>query len=310
MKNKYRNNLKLGAFIATGLLLFILGIYYLGKMQNMFESKIKVYAEFNDVKGLQAGSGIHFMGINVGTVQDISIHNDSIVRVEMGLDQEVRSFIQKDAKVEIENEGLMGSKMIVIHSGSGLADDIDEMDILPSFSSISYEDILDELETASSFTSQAARNLLEVTTKINEGTGDIARLINDDLLSRKIQSFSKELSILTLQAEGILQKANSGENDFAMLLNDDKLTSKLAGTLENIDSTSENLKIASFDFLDATQQMKHGGGVLQKLLYDTVFSKEIDTAVYRVNDGVLTVVETADAIKESWIINLFSGKKD
>ena len=83
----------------------------------------------------------------------------------------------------------------------------------------------------------------------------------------------------------------------------------MLNSLENIDSTSENLKAASYEFLMAAEAIKDGDGIVQKLLYDTTISMEIDTAVHGLNNGIDVVVETADAIKSSWIITLFSGKK-
>jgi len=308
MKNSHQSHVKLGVFVLAGLLLFVLAIYSLGQMQNLFKSKITVYTTFKDVKGLQSGSGVHYMGIKVGTVLDVAILSDSSVRVEMGIDQDIAPFIQNDSRVEIDNEGLMGSKIIVIHAGSERAGPIEEREVLPSFTSISYEDILNELESTTTLTRQAAENLLEITEKISGGSGDLSRLINEDVLSRNIQSLGNELSELTDQAGEILREASQGENDLATLLNHNTLTSKLEGTLGNMDSTSMNLKLASERLLDASYQIRDGQGLIQKLLYDSLFTTEIDTAIHRVNEGVLTVEESAVAIKESWIINLFSGK--
>jgi len=308
MKTKQRNHLKLGLFVAAGLALFVLAIYFLGKMQNLFQTNISVRTEFTDVKGLQTGNGVHYMGIKVGTVQNISIMSDSTVLVEMGIDKDIGPFIGQDARVEIDNEGLMGSKIIVIHPGTEGAEGIKEKDQLSSFTSISYEDILNELENTTTLTSSAARNLLEVTEKINSGSGDMANMINDDVLSRNMGAIGSDLLEITSKTKELLTKASEGDNDMATLLNQNTLTSKMLNSLENIDSTSENLKAASIELLMAAEEMKAGNGAIQKLIYDSTFSMEIDTVVHGINSGIVSVVETAEAIKGSWIINLFSGK--
>ena len=309
MNSTNKNNLKLGIFVVSGLLIFVLSIYYLGKKQNLFQSNIRVYTEFQDVKGLEIGNNIRFMGINVGTVMDISILNDSSVLVEMGIEKQLGRFIRKDARVEIDNEGIMGSKLITIYAGSNKTDLIKKDDMLQSFTSISYEDILNKLEKTATQTGIAAQNLVEVADKINNGTGDLAKFINDDNLSRTLNELSLEFTKVTGEAKEILKKANKGDNDLATLLNKNTLTKKLNSTLSNADSVTLNLKTASNELLIATEKINQGDGIIQKLLYDSTLSSNIDTAVYNINNSIDIVTETAESIRNSWIINVFSGKK-
>jgi phospholipid/cholesterol/gamma-HCH transport system substrate-binding protein len=130
-KSKNRS-LSLGLLVSVGLLLFILAIYYLGSKQNLFSSTITVQSNFNNVKGLVEGNKVRYAGINVGTVSDIRIISDSTILVEMALNRKVTEFIRKDAKVEIGQEGLMGSKIVYIHTGSAGAGSVEDNDKLES----------------------------------------------------------------------------------------------------------------------------------------------------------------------------------
>src|SRR5450759_4716411 len=73
---------RLGLFIAGGLGLFIIAIFIIGKQKNLFNPVYKLTTTFYNVSGLQVGCTIRFSGINVGTVDNITIINDSTVKVD------------------------------------------------------------------------------------------------------------------------------------------------------------------------------------------------------------------------------------
>jgi len=99
MQNKTANYIKLGFFVTVSVLVFVLAIYYLGSKQHLFRRNFIAYTDFRTVKGLKTGNNVRFLGIDVGTVSAIMIVNDSLVRVRMTIDEEVRQFIKKDSKV-------------------------------------------------------------------------------------------------------------------------------------------------------------------------------------------------------------------
>ncbi len=74
---------RLGLFIIGGLALFVLAIFIIGKQQNLFNPVFKLSTTFRNVSGLQVGNNVRFSGINVGTVDNIQIIDDSTVWVDM-----------------------------------------------------------------------------------------------------------------------------------------------------------------------------------------------------------------------------------
>jgi phospholipid/cholesterol/gamma-HCH transport system substrate-binding protein len=110
--------LKLGLFIVGGIALFIAGIFIIGKQKNMFDPVFSISALFYNVSGLQAGNNVRFSGINVGTVDQIRIIDDSTVRVDMLIKQSAQQFIKVDSEVTVGSEGLIGDKLLNISQGS------------------------------------------------------------------------------------------------------------------------------------------------------------------------------------------------
>src|SRR5215216_1199522 len=109
---------RLGLFILGGLALLVIAIFVIGKQKNLFDPVFKLTATFRNISGLQVGNNIRFSGINVGTVDNIKIINDSTVRVDMIVRKEVQPFIKTDCEVGIGSEGIVGDRLVTITQGS------------------------------------------------------------------------------------------------------------------------------------------------------------------------------------------------
>src|SRR6202000_1836344 len=102
-----------------GLLVLVAAVFFIGNQKNLFSSTFKLSGIFKNVSGLQIGNNVRFAGINVGVVDDIDIVNDTSVKVVLTINNDVKKFIKKDAKLSIGSDGLMGDKLIVVAPGSG-----------------------------------------------------------------------------------------------------------------------------------------------------------------------------------------------
>src|SRR3954468_15923234 len=91
--------IRLGLFTTVGLLLFAIAIFIIGKQKNLFNPVFKLTATFYNVSGLQVGNNIRFSGINVGTVDNITIINDSAVSVDMLIKTAVKKFIRSNSTI-------------------------------------------------------------------------------------------------------------------------------------------------------------------------------------------------------------------
>ena len=117
---------RLGLFVAGGLTLFVLAIFIIGKQKNLFNPVFKLTSNFYNLSGLQVGNNVRFAGINVGTVDNIKIINDSTVKVEMLIKKEIKQFIKTDCMVGIGSEGLIGDRLLVITQGSSDSASVNE----------------------------------------------------------------------------------------------------------------------------------------------------------------------------------------
>jgi phospholipid/cholesterol/gamma-HCH transport system substrate-binding protein len=229
MKKDTSNKIRLGIFVSLGIALFILGIYFIGERQQLFRSTFRVSGVFRDVAGLQAGNNVRLAGINVGTVENISIVSDTSIRVEILIDGSTRKFIKKDAVASIGSEGLMGNKILIINPGTGGKMQIEDNDTVETIQPVNMDDIFISLKTTIDNTSNITSDLSRITSNIQSGKGTIGRLLMDKALA---QNFDSSIVNLKKGSEGLRNLMDGAKSSFA----------------QNFDSTFVNLKEGSAGF--------------------------------------------------------------
>src|SRR5690242_20144671 len=118
METGTSQNLRLGIFVVAGIMVLIIGLYFIGENRKMFGKSFKLYANFRNVKGLRTGNSVRYGGIDVGTVKKIDIINDTLIRVDLEVEEKLKSVIRKNALTSIGSDGLMGNTLLNIEQGS------------------------------------------------------------------------------------------------------------------------------------------------------------------------------------------------
>ncbi len=306
MQISKKNQLQLGIFVVVAILIFTVAVYYLGKQQNIFGSGVTVYAEFSNVKGLQVGNNVRFLGTNAGYVSSISVKSDSIIMVALVINDDMSEYIRKDATVEIRNEGIMGSKILEINPGTTDHEAIEQKDRLPTRSSLTMEELFSALENTVDNSIKASENLWLITERIKGGEGALGKMISDTLMNESIDNIAEDIIAITQRTKEIVDKTNSDQNDIGRLLNDDHFSQQMEKSFEQLDSVMQNIQTLTFEIKKASETINNGEGLLNTLLYDRELAVETDTTVTKISNAVDELTETSEAIRKSWILNLFS----
>lgn len=204
---------RLGMFVAGGLALFILAIFIIGKQKNLFNPVFKLTTTFYNVSGLQVGNNIRFSGIVVGTVDHISIINDSTVRVDMLIRKEVRQFVKSDSEVAIGSEGLIGDRLLVISQGSFDAPLAREGEQLESVEPVETDAIMLSLKVTAENAEVITSELAEIMTKINSGDGTLGRLIQDTTIA---QNIDQTIINLKKSSKGLDENMEAAKHNFLL----------------------------------------------------------------------------------------------
>jgi phospholipid/cholesterol/gamma-HCH transport system substrate-binding protein len=177
---------RLGLFISVGLFLFFLAIFFIGKQKNLFNPVFSLTTTFHNVSGLQVGNTVRFSGINVGTVDNIRIMNDTTVRVDMNIKKEVQRFIRKDSKAGIGSEGIIGDKVLVLSSGSQNSPQVIAGQVIASNEPTETDAIIASLQVTADNAAVATDQITQILGNINEGKGTLGRLIRDTTMAKNI----------------------------------------------------------------------------------------------------------------------------
>ena len=225
-------------------------------------------------------------GINIGTVENISLISDTSVRVEIVIDESSRKFIKKDAIASIGSEGLMGNKVLIINPGTGGKKSIENNDIIQTAQPIDIDDIMVSLKTTIDNTAIITGDLAKISTNIESGKGTIGRLMMDQTWRENIQS-----TIVNLK---------EGSEKFVVFMDkSDQIDNILLAINSNIDSTSAVIQ----DLSKITSNIQSGEGIVGKLLMDQSMGQNLDSTLINLKKGLAEFEIFMKMAQESWLLS-------
>lgn len=214
MENHTPNfKLRLGIFIIVGIIFFVLGIFIIGKQKNLFDPVFKLRANFQNVSGLQVGNTVRFSGINIGTVDNITIVNDSTVKVEMLIKKDVQQFIKADSQAGIGSEGIIGDKVVVLSQGNPTSKIIKDGQLIASSEPVETDAIMQSLQITANNAAIATDQISEIVIKINKGEGTLGRLIQDKGMAENIDA---TLLNLKKSTKGLNENMEAAKHNFLL----------------------------------------------------------------------------------------------
>jgi phospholipid/cholesterol/gamma-HCH transport system substrate-binding protein len=202
--------IRLGIFVAIGIAIFIIAVFVIGKQKNLFTPIIKLTTTFRNISGLMVGNNIRFSGVNVGTVDDITIINDSTVKVDMIIQKGIGKFIKTDSKVAIGSEGLIGDRLLTISQGSADAPQAPKGHHLSSVEPIETDAILLNLTKTAESAEIITSELAEIMIKINSGEGTLGKLIQDTTVAENI---NQTIINLKKSSRGLNENMNAAKDN-------------------------------------------------------------------------------------------------
>jgi phospholipid/cholesterol/gamma-HCH transport system substrate-binding protein len=315
MRKTSKEKLKLGLFVITGLLLFTVGIYQIGERQNIFGTNILISVEFSNVNGLQKGNNVRYSGINVGTVEEIYMVNDSVIKVDLLIEKKMISHIKKDAIATIGTDGLVGNMIVSIIPGKGKEVSVEAGDFIKSYTKIGADDMLNTLSVTNENAALLTVDLLKITNAINNKKGTLGMLINDSVISNNFKktilnlqqtsyNASKTMDALTTKIESI----NLDESVAGILVNDKAQAQKVKNIITNLEVSSQMINTTIDSINKTISQIKNGKGAVNYLSTDEEFVKDLDQTIKNLNEGTDKFNQSMEALKHNFLLRGYFKK--
>ncbi len=308
------NEIKLGVFVLAGLGFLILLLYMIGKNRNFFGANFTIKSRFENVQGLKTGNNVRYAGIDIGTVGKIKVLNDTVMEVEMIIEDKMKSIIRKNAIVSIGTDGLVGNKVINIASTKINADYVRENEILNSRRPVDTDDMLRTLSKTNNDIHQISKELKKTVHNINNSTA-LWKLLNDRTISTKIHTGLNNINFASQQLQTILGNTNSiieniksGNGTIGALLYDSALNISLTNTsadLKNITNTVLKITKESHETIENIHhELMHGKGTINKILTDSITAEKFYQSIDNIETGTKSFKLNMEALKHSF---LFKG---
>ncbi|SKB36185.1 phospholipid/cholesterol/gamma-HCH transport system substrate-binding protein [Salegentibacter holothuriorum] len=307
MKSNSGQNLKLGLLIVAGLIIFTLGVYFIGNKQNLFGDSIMLSSVFKNVNGLQPGNNVRYSGVNVGTVKEIKFLNDTAICVDMLINRKSGNLIKQSSVATINSDGLVGSMVLNILPNSEVSTRaIQEGDTLESLSQVATADMLNTLNQTNENAALLTADLLKITNSINAGEGVLGDLLKNDTLAKNIQESAANLNQTTNSAKAGINKINSilnsidYENSLASTLLSDSSTQKsFSNIIEDLKITSSQIKAISVDLGEFSNSLNSEKGALNYVVKDTGFVNYLDKSMQNIEEATFKFNENMEALKHN-----------
>lgn len=312
MEKSVAQKLRLGIFVILGTIIFIMAVYFIGNRQQFFGKTETLKAYFENVNGLQEGNNVRFSGINVGYVKKIEIINDTLINVEMNIDKSAMKFIKKNAIASIASDGLVGNMIVNITPNSGNAALAKSGDILKAEERLTTEDLLKTLNKTNNNAEQITANILEVSEKINNGTGTLSMLLNDKTLSQDVKygisdlknsiANIKKTSYETTRTINEVNKILAGINDkenIVAVLKDSAVANKMRRALTHLNESSQNINQTVENLNETISNAKNGKGAINYLSNDVNLVKNIDSTMNNLNQASVLLNQNLEALKHN-----------
>jgi phospholipid/cholesterol/gamma-HCH transport system substrate-binding protein len=300
--------IRIGLLTLAALVALAAAVFLIGDRDKVFTFKNHYIVHFDQVGGLAEGSPVQLNGVNVGSVEAVVLPErieEEELTVRLSVDRHYAARIREDSYARIKTLGLLGDKYIEVTSGSAAASlipdggeieaapatDVDKLiasggDVVENVVAISGslrriladmeagKGILGELTTDSEAGRRAKESMLsilesvqKIIDKVESGQGTLAALINkDDLAVHAHQTLER--------IEELLADIDEGDGALPALLHDSE-------TRDRMKRTVEHLETASGDLSEFATRLKSSDGLLDKLLSDKEYSKQVASDLER-----------------------------
>ena len=315
MKKSSSQQIKLGLFVVVGAMLLIAALYFIGNRQHLFTKNIQLYAEFENVNGLQLGNNVRYSGINVGTVSKIEMTDSAKIVVQMMIEEETGKYIRKDAIATIASDGLVGSMVVNILPGELSLPKVISGDTITSYSRIGADDMLSTLSVTNENAALLTSDLLKITNKILEGQGALGLLITDSTLTRDIKQTIVNLRESTkgtantiYQLNKLISQVNLKNSPAGILLTDTISGNQLSAVLVNLEKSSEDINQVTANIEELVENFKEGEGAINYLTEDRSLVKEIDTTMSNIKEASYKLNENLEAMRHNFLFRGYFRK--
>ncbi len=168
--------LKVGLFIAVGILIFFVIVFSIGDV-NFVKTGYRISTLFNFVNGITESAPVRLAGVDVGYIEHLELYYDqneqrTKVRLDLYINNEDIK-IEQSSVASINTLGLLGEKYLEITPAVNDTTFLAEGDALTGKDPVQMQDLTDTMK-------ELADSASVVVARLKEGRGTIGKLLVDE----------------------------------------------------------------------------------------------------------------------------------
>lgn len=318
MAKRIVNNVKLGAFVAGGLLFLILILYMIGKNRSLFGATYVLKARFQHVQGLVAGNNVRYAGIEAGTVKKITLLNDTLIEVTMLIEKDMQSIIHRNAIASIGTEGFVGNKVVNIMPSKQSAPLAKPGDVLVSKKSVDTDEILQTLAKTNNDVAVIASELKTTVLRLNNSNG-LWQLLNDASIPQDVKASLAKIRTAAGKANDMVNNLNiiiadvkEGKGSAGMILRDSALANNLNEAVAKIKKVGDEADSLAAEITQLVTGIRHevnnGEGAVHAVLKDSVLVIKLNNSLRNIEKGTDNFNQNMEALKHNFLFRGYFRK--
>lgn len=316
MASERANILKLGVFVLIGTFVLVVGLYMLGSKRDMFSRTLTVTARFREVNGLRTGNNVRYAGIDVGTVEDITIISDTMVEVAFIIRLDAAAHIRSNAIARIASDGLMGNKLVSIEPGDGDGSAIRDGARLATAEGLDTDAMLRSLGRSNDNVVAITTDLRELTGRLNSDKGLIG-LLSDSGLTKDVGLAIHDVRMASTNARGLTERLNQvvrdlqhGKGALGALTTDPATEQQVHDLMRGLQHVSDSLALITDRLSRFSDGLDRPGGLGHALVHDTALVIDVKHVIANLDTSSATLNEDLRALQHNWFFRRYFREKE
>lgn len=316
MGNKSKDPVKLGVFVMAAVALMLVALYLIGSKKNLFSRTVSAEATFRQVGGLRPGSNVRYLGIDVGTVDRISILNDTAVLVGMQIRADEARHILTTALASLGNDGLMGSRLVNLEPGANHGPPLIDGTLLAARPAVDTDVMLQTLDRTNENLEVITDQVRILAIKLNT-PGNAVDLLVDTLLAHDLAATMAGLRIaadhtrgITADMQTLMRDVSTGKGALGLLMTDTAAEAQVRLALGNLTTITDSIQAASNELARFSQQLNAPDGLVYALTADTAIADDLRRTITRLDTASMLLNEDLRALQRNWFFRKYFKEKE
>jgi phospholipid/cholesterol/gamma-HCH transport system substrate-binding protein len=296
-----------GAFVIAGLVLFAVGLFFIGERRMLFGNTFIIFAEFQEIASLDNGATVRVGGMTAGEVETIEVPSGpaSRFRVRMRVRNDLHPLVRTDSVASIQTDGLVGNKFVQIQSGT------EQAAILPEGGTIMSRepmDIADLMETLRETVERVNRTVEDIRTGVDEtlhasieAAEGAHELVND--VGRDARAILAVGERVSKDLQTIVAGVRDGKGTVGQLLTDDALYERAKAIAAEAERTMANVRQATEEARLAVADLRGDDGPVKGV------GVELRQTLASARDAMGDLAEATEALKRNFLFRGFFNRR-